>query len=73
MFHPLSDTLFEFLNGIWSEIQPSGREGILRKSSFEFLKRLAPALNTNASHSRKRKRTQVVRQEIERFTQLLKI
>ena len=38
LFHPLSDTLFEFLNGIWSEIQPSDREGIIRKSSFEFLK-----------------------------------
>ena len=57
LFHPLSDTLFEFLNGIWSEIQPSDREGLFRKSSFEFLKGLAPALNTNNLHSRK-KRTQ---------------
>ena len=32
LFHPLSDTLFEFLNGIWSEIQPSDREGIFRNT-----------------------------------------
>ena len=54
LFHPLSDTLIEFLNGIWSEKQPSDREGIFRKSSFEFLERLAPTLNANASHSRKK-------------------
>ena len=73
LFHPLSDTLFEFLNGIWSEIQPSDREGIFRKSSFEFFKRLAPALKTNASHSRKESVHKIARQEIEGFTQLLKI
>ena len=60
LFHPLSDTLFEYLNGIWSEIQPSDREGIFRKSSFEFLKRLAPALNANASHSRKKAYTKLL-------------
>ena len=27
LFHPFSDTLFEFLNGKWSEMQPSDREG----------------------------------------------
>ena len=54
LFHPLSDTLFELLNGVWSEIQPSDREGIFRKSSLEFLKRLAPTHNANASHSRKK-------------------
>ena len=32
LFHPLSDTLFEFLNGIWSAIQPSDREGIFRNT-----------------------------------------
>ena len=37
LFHPISDKLFEFLNGIWSEIQPSDREGILTKSPLEFL------------------------------------
>ena len=37
LFHPLSDTLFEFLNGIWSEIQASDRGGLFKKSSFEFL------------------------------------
>ena len=57
LFHPLSDTLFEFLKGIWSEIQPSGRERLFRKSSFENLKRLATALNTCFTLS-KRKRTQ---------------
>ena len=58
LFHPLSDTLFEFLNGILSEIQPSDRERLFRKSSFKFLKRLASALNTYALHSRKKKLTQ---------------
>ena len=53
---PLSDPLFEFLNGIWSEIKTSDRERIFRKSSFDFLKRLAPTPNANASHSRKKKR-----------------
>ena len=37
----MSDTLFEFLHGVWSEIQPLDREGIFRKSSFNFLKHLA--------------------------------
>ena len=32
LFHPLSDTLFEFLNGFWSAIQPSDREGIFRNT-----------------------------------------
>ena len=73
LFHPLSYTLFEFLNGIWSEIQPSDREGLFRKSSLEFLKRFAPALKTNASHSRKESVHKFARQEIEGFTQLLKI
>ena len=52
LFHQLSDALFEFLNGVWSEIQPSDRERLFIKSSFEILKRLAPALNTYALHSR---------------------
>ena len=73
LFHQLSDTLFHFLNGIWSEIQPSDRERIFRKSSFEFLKRLAPTLNANASHSRKESVHKVARYEIEGFTHLLKI
>ena len=53
LFNPLSATLFEFLNGIWSEIQPLDRRGVFRKSSFEFLKRLASTLNTAAQQSRK--------------------
>ena len=47
LFNPLSDTLFEFFNGIWSEIQPLDSEMLLRKISFEFLKRLASTLNAN--------------------------
>ena len=47
-FNPLSDTLFGFLNGVWTELQPSDRAGTFRKSLFETLKRLAPALNTAA-------------------------
>ena len=73
MFHPLSDTPFEFLNGIWSEIQPSDRKGIFRKSSFEFLKQLATALNANASPSRKESVHKIAIQEIEGFTHLLKM
>ena len=49
----LSYTLFEFLNRVSSEIQPLDREALFRKSSLEFLKRLAPTLNTNASESPK--------------------
>ena len=51
LFNPLSDTLFETLKGVWSKIPASDRKGIFRKSSFKFLKRLAPTLNANASHS----------------------
>ena len=72
-FHPLSDTLFELLNGIWSETQLSNREGLFIKSSFEFPKRLAPALFTNALHSRKENVHKIFRQKIEGFTQLLKM
>ena len=52
IFNPLSDTLFEFLNRIYSEIQPLDRKVLFKKASFEFLKRLALALNTNALQSR---------------------
>ena len=62
--YPVSETLFEFLKGVCSEIQPSNTEGIFRKSSFEFLKHLAPALNTNASQSRKESVHKIGRQEI---------
>ena len=65
--------MFEFLNGVWSEIQPSDREGLFRKSSFEFLERLASALNTNASQSRKESVHKIARHELEGFNQLLKI
>ena len=54
-------------------MQPPDREGIIRKSSFEFLKRLAPTLNANTSHSRKISVHKIARQEIEGFTHLLKI
>ena len=47
-FNPLSDTLLGFLNGVWTELQPSGRAATFRKSVFETLKRVAPALNTAA-------------------------
>ena len=52
LFYPLSDTLFDFLNGVWTEIQPSDRMGVFRKSSFEFLNCLASTLNTAAFRSR---------------------
>ena len=73
LYNPLSDTLFEFLNGVWSEIQLLDREGIFRKSSFDILKRLAPTLNANASHSRKESVHKIARPEIEGFTHLLNI
>ena len=73
LFNPLSDTLFEFRNGVWSEIQTSDREGIFRKSSFKFLKQLAPTPNANASHSRNQSVHRIARQEIEGFTHLLRI
>ena len=54
-------------------MQPSDREGIFRKPFFEFLKRLATALNANASPSRKESVHKIARQEIEGFTHVLKI
>ena len=72
-FNPLPDTLFEFLNGVRSEIQPLGREVVFRKSSFAFLKRLASNLNANAPQSRKESVQQNARQEIDGFTHLLRI
>ena len=53
LFNPLSDTLFELLNGICTEIQPSDRTDVYKKLSFEFLKHLASTLNTAALQSRK--------------------
>ena len=72
LFNPLSDSLFEFLNGVWSELQPLDRAGVFRKSSFEFLKRLASTLNTAALQSRKECVLKIARQEIEGFTHLFK-
>ena len=73
LFNPLSDTLFEFLNGICSEIQPLDRTGVFRKSAFEFIKRLASTLNTAAQQSRKESVHKIARQEKEGFTHLLKL
>ena len=73
LIHPLSDTLFEFLNGVYTEIQPQDREVLFKKASFEFLKRLAPSLNTNASQSRKESVHKIARQEFQYFNKLLEI
>ena len=54
LFNPLSNTLFEFLNGVCSEIQRSDRQGKFRKSSFEFLNRLASTLKAIALQSRQK-------------------
>ena len=51
LFNPVSDTLFEFLHGVGSEIQPLNREGVFRKSSFEFHERLGITLNVTVSKS----------------------
>ena len=73
LFSPLSDTLFGFFNGIYAEIQPLDREVLFKKASFELLKRLAPALNTNALQSRKESVHKIARPEIEGFNKLLEI
>ena len=73
LLNPLSDTLFEFLNGIYSELQPLDSEGLFKKSSFKFLRRLAPALNTNALQSRIESAHKTARREIEGFIKLLDI
>ena len=72
LFNPLSDALFEFLNGIWSEIQPLDRAGALRKPSLEFLNRLASTLNNAALQSRKESVHKIARQQIKGFTHFLK-
>ena len=41
-------------NGVLSEIHPLDRTGVIRKYSFEFLKRLASTINIAAQQSRKR-------------------
>ena len=66
-FNPLSDTLFEFFNGVCTELQPPDRACIFRKSSIEFLKRLASTLNTGTLQSRKESVDKMSRQEIEGF------
>ena len=38
LFHTLSDTLFEFLNGVYTEIQPLDRDVLFKKALFEFHK-----------------------------------
>ena len=72
LFNPLSDTLFEILDGIWSEIHSSDREMVFWKSSFEFHKRPA-SNNANASQSRQKNVQKIARQVIKGFTHLLKI
>ena len=54
-----------------TEIQPSERAGVFRKSSIEFLKRLASALNSAALKSQKESVHKIARQENEGFTHLI--
>ena len=72
IFNPLSDTLFEYFNRDWSEIQSWDRTGVFRKSVFEFLNRLASTPNTAALQSRKKSVHKNARQEVDGFTYLLK-
>ena len=72
LFIPLSDTIFEVLNGVWRKLQPSDITGVFRKSSFEFLKSLTSTIITAALQSRKGCVHKVARQEIEGFTYLMK-
>ena len=64
--------LFEFLIGVWSEIQALDRIGVFQKSSIKFLKRLASTLNTAAQQSRNYNVHKIARGEIQGFTYLLK-
>ena len=68
----LSYALFEFRNGVRSEIQPLDRTGVFRKSSFEFFERLSSTLNIAAQQSQKENVHKFARQETEGFTHLLK-
>ena len=54
-------------------MQPLDRVVLFKKASFEFFKRLAPALNTNALQSRKESVHKIARQEIEGFNKLLDV
>ena len=68
LFNALSDTLLEFLNGVWMELQPPDRAGAVRKLSFKFLKQ-----NTAALQSRKKTSIhKIPRHETEGFNHLIK-
>ena len=71
LFSQLSDTLFEFLIGVWTALELPNRAGTYRKLSVEFLKRFASTLITAALRSRK-KVHKIARQEIEGITHLKK-
>ena len=58
---------------MYADLQPSDRTGALRKSSFQFLKRLASTLNIANIQSQKESVLKSARQEIEGFTQLMKM
>ena len=71
-FNPLSESLFAFLIGVWSEIQPLDIVAAIRTSSFVFHKRLATTLNTAALLSRTKSVHIIARQEIEGITHFQK-
>ena len=52
LFNPLSYTLFEYFNGVYTELQPSDRACAFRKSSCDFFERPASTLNVAAIQSR---------------------
>ena len=64
LFNALSDTQFQFLSGVWAEIQASDITGIFRKSIFEFLKCLAGTLNNATLKPRKGSVHKIGRQKI---------
>ena len=70
LFNSISNTLFEILNGVWSEIQPLDRTDVFRKSSSEFLKSLASTIDAAAQQSRKESVHKIARKAIEVFTHL---
>ena len=55
-----SDTLSEFLNGIYRELELSDRKGAIRRTSVKFQKRLASTLNFAAIQPRKKTYTNLL-------------
>ena len=71
LFSPLSDALFEYLRGVYTELHTS-RACAFRQSAFDFLKRLESTLNNAAIQPRKEIVHKITRREIKGFSHFLK-